>query len=143
MMIAAGLCSAGRFSAAPVSGYKLGATWVLVRGAQNFMTFIVLGEVGKKIGIVARRIGAQSIFGLLLHRYNRNNKLIGVFGVVRSLLHGELRRGADRRRGEALRDDDRMSYELGLVLFSASSWPSSRWAASRAWRSRSSSRGSS
>ena len=45
MMIAAGLCSAGTFLGGPGLGYKLGATWVLVAGAQNFMTFIVLGEV--------------------------------------------------------------------------------------------------
>lgn len=118
MMIAAGLCSAGTFLGGPGLGYKLGATWVLVAGAQNFMTFIVLGEVGKKIGIVARRIGAQSIFGLLLHRYNRN-KLIGIFGVVSivcfmgSYVVAQIVGGA--RLFETMTG---MSYELGLVLFS-------------------------
>jgi len=118
MMIAAGLCSAGTFLGGPGLGYKLGATWVVVAGAQNFMTFIVLGEVGKKIGIVARRIGAQSIFGLLLHRYNRN-KLIGIFGVVSivcfmgSYVVAQIVGGA--RLFETMTG---MSYELGLVLFS-------------------------
>ena len=118
MMIAAGLCSAGTFLGGPGLGYKIGATWVLVAGAQNFMTFIVLGEVGKKVGIVSRRIGAQSIFGLLLHRYNRN-RLIGIFGVASivcfmgSYVVAQLVGGA--RLFETMTG---MSYELGLVLFS-------------------------
>lgn len=118
MMVAAGLCSAGTFLGGPGLGYKLGATWVVVSGAQNFMNFIVLGEVGKKVGIVARRIGAQSIFGLLLHRYNRN-RLIALFGVVSivvfmgSYVVAQIVGGA--RLFETMTG---MSYELGLVLFS-------------------------
>ena len=118
MMIAAGLCSAGTFLGGPGLGYKLGATWVTVAAAQNFMTFIVLGEVGKKVGLVARRINAQSIFGLLLHRFNRN-RLIGIFGVVTivcfmgSYVVAQLVGGA--RLFETMTG---MSYELGLVLFS-------------------------
>ncbi|NLB82683.1 MAG: sodium/panthothenate symporter, partial [Synergistaceae bacterium] len=118
MMIAAGLCSAGTFLGGPGLGYKLGATWVTVAAAQNFMTFIVLGEVGKKVGIVARRINAQSIFGLLLHRFNKN-RLIGIFGVVTivcfmgSYVVAQLVGGA--RLFETMTG---MSYELGLALFS-------------------------
>lgn len=118
MMIAAGLCSAGTFLGGPGLGYRLGGTWVLVAGAQNFMNFIVLGEVGKKIGIVSRRIGAQSIFGLLMHRFN-HNRLIGIFGVVSIVCFMGSYVVAQIVGGSRLFESmTGMSYELGLLLFS-------------------------
>ncbi|MDR2137544.1 MAG: sodium/pantothenate symporter [Synergistaceae bacterium] len=117
MMIAAGLCSAGTFLGGPGLGYSAGMSMVLMVSAQNFMNFIVLGEVGKKIGIVARRIGAQSIFGLLLHRFNKS-RLISLFGVISivifmgSYVVAQIVGGA--RLFESMTG---MSYELGLILF--------------------------
>lgn len=117
LMIAAGLCSAGTFLGGPGLGYTLGGTWILVANAQNFMNFIVLGQVGKKIGIVSRRIGAQSVFGLLTHRFN-HSKIIGVFGVVSivafmgSYVVAQLVGGA--RLFESMTG---LSYTLGLILF--------------------------
>lgn len=55
-MIAAGLCGAGTFVGSPGLAYKVGGPWLLINAAQIFVTFVVLGEIGKKIGIVARRI---------------------------------------------------------------------------------------
>ena len=118
MMIAAGLCSAGTFLGGPGLGYRLGGTWVLVAGAQNFMNFIVLGEVGKKIGIVSRRIGAQSIFGLIMHRFNKS-RLIGVFGVLSIVCFMGSYVVAQIVGGSRLFESmTGMSYELGLLLFS-------------------------
>ncbi|MBA1334572.1 MAG: hypothetical protein HPY66_2421 [Firmicutes bacterium] len=81
LMIAAGLCSAGTFLGGPGLGYSIGMAWVLVALAQNFMNFCVLGQIGKKVGIVARRINAQSYIDLFVYRYN-HNKIIGAFGVI-------------------------------------------------------------
>ena len=81
LMIAAGLCSAGTFLGGPGLGYSIGLSWVMVAFSQNFMNFCVLGEIGKKVGIVARRIDAQSYLDLFVYRYNRN-KVIGLVGVV-------------------------------------------------------------
>ena len=85
LMIAAGLCSAGTFIGGPGLGYSVGLTWVMVACAQNYMNFTVLGEIGKKVGIVARRIDAQSYLDLFISRYNYN-KVIGVFGVLAILI---------------------------------------------------------
>lgn len=81
LMIAAGLCSAGTFLGGPGLGYSVGLSWVMVAFSQNFMNFCVLGEIGKKVGIIARRIDAQSYLDLFVHRYN-NNIIIGLVGVV-------------------------------------------------------------
>lgn len=80
-MIAAGLCGAGTFVGAPGLAYKVGGPWLLINASQIFVTFVVLGEIGKKIGIVARRIDAQSYLDLLVHRFN-GNKVVILFGVM-------------------------------------------------------------
>lgn len=117
MMVAAGLCSAGTFLGGPGMTYRVGATWMIAVCAQNFMNFLVLGTVGKKIGIVARRVQAQSFMGLLLSRYNYSKVLgfLGVAGIVAfmgSYVVAQFVGGA--RLFETMTG---LSYELGLVLF--------------------------
>ncbi|GHS96417.1 sodium/panthothenate symporter [Synergistales bacterium] len=117
MMVAAGLCSAGTFLGGPGMAYQLGATWVMVVTAQCFMNFLILGTVGKKIGIVSRRIGAQSFMGLLMHRYNRNVfiafiGILSVVGFMGSYVVAQFVGGA--RLFESMTGLD---YKLGLVLF--------------------------
>ena len=74
-MIAAGLCGAGTFVGSPGMSYRVGGPWLMINGCQLFVTFVVLGEIGKKIGIVARRIDAQSYLDLIAHRFH-NNKAV-------------------------------------------------------------------
>lgn len=74
-MLAAGLCSAGTFLGSPGQAYSVGLVFPLVVMSQSFMNFVVLGQVGKKVGIVARRINAQSFQDIIAYRYN-NNKLL-------------------------------------------------------------------
>jgi sodium/pantothenate symporter len=80
-MIAAGLCGAGTFVGSPGLAYRVGGAWLLINGCQIFVTFVVLGEIGKKVGIVARRINAQSYLELIAHRYC-NNKAVILLGAV-------------------------------------------------------------
>ncbi len=72
MMIAAGLCSAGTFLGGPGLVWILGSAFALIGIAQVFMNFYVLGEFGKKIGIIARRINAQSFVDIFVYRYEKN-----------------------------------------------------------------------
>lgn len=72
-MVAAGLCSAGTFLGSPGLAYSVGLVFPFVVMAQSFMNFVVLGQVGKKIGIIARRVDAQSYLDILTERYNHSN----------------------------------------------------------------------
>lgn len=117
MMVAAGLCSAGTFLGGPGLGYSMGLTWVMGGFSQIFMNFTVLGEIGKKVGIVARRINAQSYIDLFISRYNKN-KFIGVFGVLAVIMFLGSYVVAQFVGGARLFESmTGLSYTLGLVLF--------------------------
>lgn len=81
LMIAAGISSAGTFIGGPGLCYSLGFAFFMAGAAQVFMNFQILGQLGKKMGIVARRINAQSFVDLLVSRYNKN-KVIGIASVL-------------------------------------------------------------
>ena len=80
-MIAAGLCGAGTFVGSPGMSYRVGGPWLMINGCQIFVTFVVLGEIGKKVGIVARRIDAQSYLDLIANRFNNNKAVILLGGL--------------------------------------------------------------
>jgi len=71
-MVAAGVAGAGVFMGVPGYIYKLGSVWLVCAFWSMSGNFMVLGQVGKKTGIVARRINAQSFVDMLMHRYNQN-----------------------------------------------------------------------
>ncbi|WMJ78445.1 MULTISPECIES: sodium/pantothenate symporter [unclassified Sedimentibacter] len=117
MMVAAGLCSAGTFLGGPGLGYSVGLTWVLAGFSQIFMNFTVFGEIGKKVGIVARRINAQSYVDLFVSRYN-SNKFIGVFAILAVMMFLGSYVVAQFVGGARLFESmTGLSYTLGLVLF--------------------------
>jgi sodium/pantothenate symporter len=81
MVLAAGLCSAGTFVGTPGLAYKNGLTWVVLTNWQNFMNLMVLGVLGKKIGIIARRINARSFLDVFAARYENNRTVILLGGL--------------------------------------------------------------
>ncbi len=81
MMIAASLVSSGSFMGGPGLSYNVGGSFVLVSYSIILINFSVLTQVGKKVGIVARRINAHSFLQLLTHRFN-NNKVVGITGLL-------------------------------------------------------------
>lgn len=81
-MLAAGLCSAGTFVGSPAVGYDKGLAWVPLINWQNFMNLMVLGVVGKKIGIVARRINARSFLSIFSARYEHSKTIVLTAGVA-------------------------------------------------------------
>jgi sodium/pantothenate symporter len=117
MMVAAGLCSAGTFLGGPGLAYTVGLTWVMAGFSQIFMNFTILGEIGKKVGIVARRINAQSYLDLFVSRYNKN-KFIGLFGVLAVIMFLGSYVVAQFVGGARLFESmTGLSYTLGLALF--------------------------
>jgi sodium/pantothenate symporter len=81
MVLAAGLCSAGTFVGTPGLAYKNGLTWVVLTNWQNFMNLMVLGVVGKKIGIIARRINARSYLDVFGARYEDSKAVLLLGGL--------------------------------------------------------------
>jgi sodium/pantothenate symporter len=71
-IIAAGLCSVGTFLGGPGLAWLLGMPWASLMGVQIFMNFYILYGLGRKIGIVARRINAISFGDILYERYDRS-----------------------------------------------------------------------
>ncbi len=80
-LIAAGLCSVGTFVGGPGLSWLLGMPWVSIVGCQIFMNFAILYGIGKKIGIVARRIGAVSLGDVLFERYEQS-KLVALLYTI-------------------------------------------------------------
>ncbi len=80
-LIAAGLCGVGTFVGGPGMAWKVGGVWLVLCASQVCATFVVLGEIGKKTGIVARRIHANSFMDLIAHRFNHNRFVVGA-GVI-------------------------------------------------------------
>lgn len=82
MMVSAGVAGAGVFMGVPGFTYKFGAIWMVCCFWSMTSNFMVLGLLGKRMGIVARRTGAKTFTELFKHRYN-NSK---VFSVLSSLV---------------------------------------------------------
>jgi sodium/pantothenate symporter len=81
MILAAGLVSAGTFVGTPGLAYQKGLVWVVLTNWQNFMNLMILGVVGKKIGIIARRIDARSYLDILGSRYEDSRAVLIVSGL--------------------------------------------------------------
>ena len=82
MMVSAGVAGAGVFMGVPGFTYKFGAIWMVCCFWSMTSNFMVLGLIGKRIGIVARRINAKTFIELFQHRYE-NSK---TFSILASLV---------------------------------------------------------
>lgn len=81
MVLASGIASAGTFVGTPGLAYSNGLTWVILTNWQNFMNLMVLGVIGKKIGIISRRINARSFLDIFAARYEDNKAVILIAGL--------------------------------------------------------------
>ncbi len=81
-IIAAGLCSVGTFVGGPGLTWLLGMPWASLMGLQIFMNFYILYGLGRKLGIVARRINALSFGDLLYERYDRSRLIAILYALI-------------------------------------------------------------
>jgi len=81
-IVAAGLCSVGTFLGGPGLTWSLGMPWASLMGLQIFMNFYILYGVGRKIGIVARRINALSLGDILFERYDRSKLVALLYALI-------------------------------------------------------------
>ena len=85
--ILASAASAGTYIGGPGFGYEWGYGWVLAAMAQVPATLLVLGVLGKKFAIVARKIEALTVTDFLRHRYESHVVVIlAAIGIVTSLM---------------------------------------------------------
>ncbi|MEM4740564.1 MAG: hypothetical protein QXS63_05755, partial [Zestosphaera sp.] len=81
-IVAAGLCSVGTFVGGPGLAWSLGMPWAALMGVQIYMNFYILYGLGKKLGIVARRIGAISLGDVLYERYDRSKLVALIYALI-------------------------------------------------------------
>ncbi|MGH3097256.1 MAG: sodium/pantothenate symporter [Streptosporangiales bacterium] len=81
------LASAGTFIGGPGLVYGGGYGWVLAFMGQAPASFVILGLLGKKFAIVARKLGAVTVIDVLRHRYESRFVVgLGSLGIVLFLI---------------------------------------------------------
>ena len=81
-IVAAGLCSVGTFVGGPGLAWSLGMPWACLMGVQIYMNFYILYGLGRKLGIVSRRIGAVSLGDVLYERYDRSKLVALLYALI-------------------------------------------------------------
>jgi sodium/pantothenate symporter len=79
----ASAASAGTYIGGPGFGYEWGYGWVLAAMAQVPAVLMVLGVLGKKFAIVARKLHALTVTDFLRHRYESHVVVILVYRQTR------------------------------------------------------------
>lgn len=114
--ILASAASSGTFIGGPGVAYDIGFGWVLVLVTQVGMGVYILGVLGKKFAIIARKINAVTLTDFLKARYESNLVVIGsAIGIVifmTAYMIAQFVGGAI-----ILEAATGFPYEAGLILF--------------------------
>lgn len=112
----ASMASAGTFIGAPGVAYDAGFGWALVVMAQIGAAFYVLGILGKKFAIIARKINAVTMTDLFYARYRSPlvvfGSAIGVLLFISAYMVAQFAGGARIVEGVT-----GMPYQAGVVIF--------------------------
>ncbi len=118
MTLVATYTSASSFLGGPGLASSYGLTWTWVACVQIGTTFLTLGVLGKKLGIISRRIGAVTISDYLRARYNSDlvviicSVLLVVFFITQMV--AQFIGGAT-----LIQTVTGLTYSQGLALFAA------------------------
>ncbi|WP_196595946.1 sodium/pantothenate symporter [Pectinatus frisingensis] len=72
MSLVAGYSSVSSFVGGPGIAWQVGFAWVLFASVQIVAAYLILGLLGKKMAVIARKIDAITIIDLIRFRYNSN-----------------------------------------------------------------------
>lgn len=114
--VMASAASAGTFIGAPGLAYDVGFSWILVVMTQVTMGVYILGMLGKKFAIVARKIKAVTLTDFLKERFESNSIVIGSsLGIIIFIIAYMVAQFA----GGAiiLEAVTGLPYEVGLIIF--------------------------
>lgn len=117
MMVSAGVAGAGVFMGVPGFTYKFGAIWMVCCFWSMTSNFMVLGLIGKRIGIVARRINAHTFIELFKHRYNNSKTFSVLAGLVVLFFLGAFGVSTITGGGRIFQILTGQDYRIGLAIF--------------------------
>lgn len=117
MMVSAGVAGAGVFMGVPGFTYTYGAIWMVCCFWSLFSNYMVLGLIGKRVGIVARRTNSQTFVELLMHRYNHNKLLGTVSCLVVLFFLGAFAVSTITGGGRIFQLLTGQDYRIGLAIF--------------------------
>lgn len=117
MMVSAGVAGAGVFMGVPGFTYTYGAVWMVCCFWSMTSNFMVLGLIGKRIGIVARRINAQTFIDLFKHRYNNSKAFVVLSSLVILFFLGAFAVSTITGGGRIFQLLTGEDYRIGLAIF--------------------------
>lgn len=117
MMVSAGVAGAGVFMGVPGYTYTFGAIWMVCCFWSMCTNFMVLGLIGKRVGIVARRTNSQTFVELLMNRYNKNKLVGGLCGLVVLFFLGAFAVSTITGGGRIFQILTGQDYRIGLAIF--------------------------
>lgn len=117
MMVSAGVAGAGVFMGVPGYTYTFGAIWMVCCFWSMCTNFMVLGLIGKRVGIVARRTNSQTFVELLMNRYNKNKIVGGLCGLVVLFFLGAFAVSTITGGGRIFQILTGQDYRIGLAIF--------------------------
>lgn len=119
MMVSAGVAGAGVFMGVPGYTYTFGAIWMVCCFFSLCTNFMVLGLIGKRVGIVARRTKSNTFVELFMNRYE-NSKVFGALSCLVVLFFlGAFAVSTITGGGRIFQILTGADYRIGLAIFTA------------------------
>ena len=117
LLMMATMSSSGTFISAHGLSYKFGLALAVVGLAAASGFFLVLAGVGKKIGIVSRRIEAVSVTGVIKSRYNNSKAIVVLLSLIFMVFLSVYSAAQIMGGARVFEFMTGGSYILGLLLF--------------------------
>ena len=118
MTLVATYGSVSSFVSGPGVAWNLGFGWVAFAAPQIITGFLLLGVVGKKLAVLARRTDSLTIIDILRERYSSNTLSI-IFSAVLLIFFTAMVVGQFMGGAQIFAAITGLDYKLGLVLFAA------------------------
>ena len=119
MMVSAGVAGAGVFMGVPGFTYTFGATWMVCCFFSIGSNLMVLGLLGKRVGIVARRTNSKTFIELFMNRYNHSKILGLICGIATLFFLGGFAVSTITGGGRIFQILTGQDYRIGLAIFTA------------------------
>lgn len=117
MTVCAGIAGAGVFLGVPGYIVTFGSVWLVCSFWSMSCTMTSLGLLGKKTGIVGRRINAQTFVELLMHRFENSRIFAAIAALIVLIFLGVFAVSTITGGGRIFQVLTGLDYRIGLVIF--------------------------